>query len=190
MRKFQICICAEWYCQRLQMHQAGFSAPTPIQAQSWPVALQGRDIVAIAKTGSGKTLGYLIPGFIHLKNRRSNPQLGPTILVLSPTRELATQIQAEAVKFGKSSRISCTVCFDWTGPIFPFFFSISDPNIFLLDFCWFSCFLNSVLYLCYLMVEFYLFILMLVIYECQFWFYHYIFYFHFKVLMLRHQFYN
>ncbi|KAL3352319.1 hypothetical protein AABB24_020387 [Solanum stoloniferum] len=90
------------------MHQAGFSAPTPIQAQSWPVALQGRDIVAIAKTGSGKTLGYLIPGFIHLKNRRSNPQLGPTILVLSPTRELATQIQAEAVKFGKSSRISCT----------------------------------------------------------------------------------
>ncbi|XP_055825223.1 ATP-dependent RNA helicase-like protein DB10 [Solanum dulcamara] len=91
-----------------EMHQAGFAAPTPIQAQSWPIALQGRDIVAIAKTGSGKTLGYLIPGFIHLKNRRSNPQLGPTILVLSPTRELATQIQAEAVKFGKSSRISCT----------------------------------------------------------------------------------
>ncbi|CAN4093657.1 unnamed protein product [Withania somnifera] len=91
-----------------EMHQAGFSAPTPIQAQSWPIALQGRDIVAIAKTGSGKTLGYLIPGFIHLKNRRGNPQLGPTILVLSPTRELATQIQAEAVKFGKSSRISCT----------------------------------------------------------------------------------
>ncbi|KAM3306155.1 ATP-dependent RNA helicase-like protein DB10 isoform X1 [Capsicum chacoense] len=91
-----------------EMHQAGFTAPTPIQAQSWPIALQGRDIVAIAKTGSGKTLGYLIPGFIHLKNRCSNPQLGPTILVLSPTRELATQIQAEAVKFGKSSRISCT----------------------------------------------------------------------------------
>ncbi|XP_059292045.1 ATP-dependent RNA helicase-like protein DB10 isoform X1 [Lycium ferocissimum] len=91
-----------------EMHQAGFSAPTPIQAQSWPIALQGRDIVAIAKTGSGKTLGYLIPGFIHLQNRRSNPQLGPTILILSPTRELATQIQAEAVKFGKSSRISCT----------------------------------------------------------------------------------
>ncbi|CAN1853222.1 DEAD-box ATP-dependent RNA helicase 46, partial [Linum perenne] len=75
-----------------------FSAPTPIQAQSWPVVLQSRDIVAIAKTGSGKTLGYMIPAFLH----------GPTVLVLSPTRELATQIQAEAVKFGKSSRISCT----------------------------------------------------------------------------------
>jgi ATP-dependent RNA helicase DDX5/DBP2 len=65
--------------------------------------------VAIAKTGSGKTLGYLLPGFIHLKRSRNDAQLGPTVLVLSPTRELATQIQEEAVKFGKSSRLSCTV---------------------------------------------------------------------------------
>ncbi|KAK9113717.1 hypothetical protein Syun_020514 [Stephania yunnanensis] len=90
------------------VHNAGFSAPTPIQAQAWPIALQSRDLVAIAKTGSGKTLGYLIPGFIHLKRCRNNPQLGPTVLVLSPTRELATQIQDEAVKFSRSSRISCT----------------------------------------------------------------------------------
>ncbi|ESR59780.1 hypothetical protein CICLE_v10014449mg [Citrus x clementina] len=91
-----------------EVHNAGFSSPTPIQAQSWPIALQSRDIVAIAKTGSGKTLGYLLPGFIHLKRCRNDPRLGPTVLVLSPTRELATQIQDEAVKFGKSSRISCT----------------------------------------------------------------------------------
>ncbi|XP_073149092.1 ATP-dependent RNA helicase-like protein DB10 isoform X2 [Henckelia pumila] len=91
-----------------EAQSAGFSAPTPIQAQSWPIALQDRDIVAIAKTGSGKTLGYLIPGFIHLKKRQNNPRLGPTVLVLSPTRELATQIQDEAVKFGRSSKISCT----------------------------------------------------------------------------------
>ncbi|MBA0712432.1 hypothetical protein Golax_011536 [Gossypium laxum] len=90
------------------VHGAGFSAPTPIQAQSWPIALQGRDIVAIAKTGSGKTLGYLIPGFMHLKQCRKDPRMGPTMLVLSPTRELATQILDEALKFGKSSRISCT----------------------------------------------------------------------------------
>ncbi|CAN6809266.1 unnamed protein product [Brassica oleracea] len=87
---------------------AGFSAPTPIQAQSWPIAMQGRDIVAIAKTGSGKTLGYLLPGFMHLQRVRNDSRMGPTILVLSPTRELATQIQDEAVKFGRSSRISCT----------------------------------------------------------------------------------
>ncbi|KAJ1416524.1 WW domain [Sesbania bispinosa] len=90
-----------------EVQNAGFSAPTPIQAQSWPIALQSRDIVAIAKTGSGKTLGYLIPAFIHLKRCGNNSKMGPTALVLSPTRELATQIQDEAVKFGKSSRISC-----------------------------------------------------------------------------------
>ncbi|KAH9602279.1 hypothetical protein KSS87_015440 [Heliosperma pusillum] len=94
--------------RRMVATGAGFSAPTPIQAQSWPIALQGRDIVAIAKTGSGKTLGYLLPGFMHLKRLRNNSQMGPTVLVLSPTRELATQILVEAVKFGRSSRISST----------------------------------------------------------------------------------
>ena len=92
-----------------QIHSAGFSSPTPIQAQTWPIALQSRDIVAIAKTGSGKTLGYLIPAFVLLRQRHNNPQNGPTMLVLAPTRELATQIQEEAIKFGRSSRVSCTV---------------------------------------------------------------------------------
>lgn len=91
-----------------EMHSAGFSSPTPIQAQTWPIALQGRDIVAIAKTGSGKTLGYLIPAFMHLRRWHNNPRHGPTVLVLAPTRELATQIQDEAIKFGRSSRLSCT----------------------------------------------------------------------------------
>ncbi|XP_062194053.1 DEAD-box ATP-dependent RNA helicase 14-like isoform X2 [Phragmites australis] len=92
-----------------EVQQAGFSAPTPIQAQSWPIAIKGRDIVAVAKTGSGKTLGYLLPGFLLLKRLQHNSREGPTVLVLSPTRELATQIQDEAIKFGRSSRIS-SVC--------------------------------------------------------------------------------
>ncbi|KAL6907907.1 hypothetical protein ACP4OV_002077 [Aristida adscensionis] len=91
-----------------EIREAGFLNPTPIQAQTWPVALQNRDIVAIAKTGSGKTLGYLMPAFIHLRRCQNNPMLGPTVLVLAPTRELASQIQDEAVKFGRSSRVSCT----------------------------------------------------------------------------------
>jgi superfamily II DNA/RNA helicase len=60
----------------LQLQAAGFKSPTPIQAQSWPIAMQNRDIVAIAKTGSGKTLGYLIPAFLHLEQHRSNSRRG------------------------------------------------------------------------------------------------------------------
>ncbi|XP_062213130.1 DEAD-box ATP-dependent RNA helicase 40-like isoform X2 [Phragmites australis] len=90
------------------IQRAGFASPTPIQAQSWPIAMQSQDVVAIAKTGSGKTLGYLLPGFMHIKRLQNNPRSGPTVLVLAPTRELATQILDEAVKFGRSSRISCT----------------------------------------------------------------------------------
>ncbi|KAG6518466.1 hypothetical protein ZIOFF_021941 [Zingiber officinale] len=71
------------------------------------LAAMGCDIVAIGKTGSGKTVGFLMPGFVVLKRNHNNSKMGPTVLILSPTRELATQIQDEAVKFGKSSRISC-----------------------------------------------------------------------------------
>ncbi|XP_058211265.1 uncharacterized protein LOC131323471 isoform X2 [Rhododendron vialii] len=92
-----------------EVRHAGFSASTPIQVQSWPIALQDLDIVTVAKPGSGKTLGYLFPGSIHPSRWRNNPQMGPSVLVLSPTRELATQIQDEAVQFGKSSQISCTI---------------------------------------------------------------------------------
>ncbi|XP_004486514.1 DEAD-box ATP-dependent RNA helicase 40 [Cicer arietinum] len=91
-----------------EIFSAGFSNPTPIQAQTWPIAIQGRDIVAIAKTGSGKTLGYLMPAFSLLRQRHNNSLNGPTVLVLAPTRELATQIQEEVFKFGRSSRVSCT----------------------------------------------------------------------------------
>ncbi|XP_021311704.1 DEAD-box ATP-dependent RNA helicase 40-like isoform X3 [Sorghum bicolor] len=90
------------------LQRAGFASPTPIQAQSWPIAMQSQDVVAIAKTGSGKTLGYLLPGFMHIKRLQNSTRNGPTVLVLAPTRELATQILDEAVKFGRSSRISCT----------------------------------------------------------------------------------
>jgi ATP-dependent RNA helicase DDX5/DBP2 len=94
-----------------QLRQAGFQYPTPIQAQSWPIALKGNDIVAVAKTGSGKTLGYLLPGFIRIKRLHNDPRVGPTVLVLAPTRELATQIEAEVSKFGRAAHISCRVLF-------------------------------------------------------------------------------
>jgi ATP-dependent RNA helicase DDX5/DBP2 len=92
----------------LQIKRAGFAAPTPIQAQAWPVAMSGRDLVAIAKTGSGKTCGFLLPGMLHIQETRKDPRVGPTLLVLAPTRELAVQIKAEADKFGRSSGIRNT----------------------------------------------------------------------------------
>ncbi len=48
------------------INQQGFKEPTPIQAQGWPIALSGNDLIGIAKTGSGKTLGFLVPAFIHV----------------------------------------------------------------------------------------------------------------------------
>lgn len=89
--------------------KAGFKAPTPIQAQGWPMALSGRDMIGIAETGSGKTLAFLLPAIVHIN---AQPLLqrgdGPIVLVLAPTRELACQIRDECGKFGSSSRIKFT----------------------------------------------------------------------------------
>lgn len=87
----------------------GFSTPTPIQAQGWPMALSGRDVVGIAETGSGKTLTYCLPAIVHINAQPLlAPGDGPIVLILAPTRELAVQIQEEVSKFGKSSRIRNT----------------------------------------------------------------------------------
>ncbi|KAK9453751.1 P-loop containing nucleoside triphosphate hydrolase protein [Dipodascopsis uninucleata] len=87
----------------------GFTAPTAIQSQGWPMALSGRDLVGIAETGSGKTLSYCLPAIVHINAQPLlSPGDGPIVLVLAPTRELAVQIQQECTKFGKSSRIRNT----------------------------------------------------------------------------------
>ncbi len=70
--------------------------------------MQGRDLVAIAKTGSGKTCGFLLPGMLHIKSVNRDPRMGPIVLVLAPTRELAMQTKVEADKFGRSSAIRNT----------------------------------------------------------------------------------
>lgn len=87
----------------------GFTHPTAIQSQGWPMALSGRDVVGIAETGSGKTLTYCLPAIVHINAQPLlSPGDGPIVLVLAPTRELAVQIQQEITKFGKSSRIRNT----------------------------------------------------------------------------------
>ncbi|CAH1400401.1 unnamed protein product [Nezara viridula] len=79
----------------------GFDFPTAIQAQGWPIALSGKNMVGIAQTGSGKTLAYILPAVIHIRNQpRVQRGDGPIALVLAPTRELAQQIQTVASQFG------------------------------------------------------------------------------------------
>jgi len=88
------------------LSRQGFSLPTPIQAQGWPMALSGQDVVGIAQTGSGKTLGFMLPGIVHINNQEYlQPGDGPICLVLVPTRELAQQVAQVATEFGSNSQL-------------------------------------------------------------------------------------
>lgn len=87
-----------------------YTQPTPIQAQGVPVGLSGRDIIGIAKTGSGKTAAYLWPMLVHIMLQKElEPGDGPVGLILAPTRELSQQIYQEAKRFGKGYNIQ-VVC--------------------------------------------------------------------------------
>ncbi|KAI4487315.1 hypothetical protein M0804_005464 [Polistes exclamans] len=94
------------------IRRQGYSQPTAIQAQGWPIALSGRDLVAIAQTGSGKTLGYILPAIVHIIHQpRLSKGDGPIALILAPTRELAQQIQEVANCFGESAAVRNTCIF-------------------------------------------------------------------------------
>ena len=92
------------------IRKQGYAQPTPIQAQGVPIAMSGRDLIGIAKTGSGKTAAYLWPLMIHIMDQRElAPGDGPIGLIVAPTRELSQQIYHEAKKFGKVYNIK-VVC--------------------------------------------------------------------------------
>ncbi len=77
-----------------------FEKPTPIQCQTWPIVLQGRDLFGIAETGSGKTMAFVLPAIVHiLAQPKLEPGDGPIALIMAPTRELACQIEEECFKF-------------------------------------------------------------------------------------------
>ncbi|CEH16015.1 p-loop containing nucleoside triphosphate hydrolase protein [Ceraceosorus bombacis] len=78
----------------------GWKGPTPIQAQAIPAIMSGRDVIGVAKTGSGKTMAFLLPMFRHIKDQRPVESLeGPIGLIMTPTRELAVQIFRESKPF-------------------------------------------------------------------------------------------
>ena len=78
-----------------------FVNPSPIQSQAWPLLMSGRDTIAIAQTGTGKTLAFLLPAFIHIEGqvKPRSERKGPSVICLCPTRELAQQIYTEVMKY-------------------------------------------------------------------------------------------
>ncbi|KAL4146861.1 hypothetical protein PRNP1_005473 [Phytophthora ramorum] len=90
--------------------EMGFERPSPIQMQAIPIGLQKRDIIGIAETGSGKTAAFVIPIIAYIYSlppmmvARTGEQ-GPLALVMAPTRELALQIEQEAIKLCKYTSV-------------------------------------------------------------------------------------
>src|ERR1700741_4358515 len=81
------------------LNRATYHEPTPIQAALIPPALEGRDVIGQAQTGTGKTAAFLLP---FLNGWRDNNEPGPQALVLAPTRELGVQVAEEAKKLAPS----------------------------------------------------------------------------------------
>jgi len=86
------------------IEEAGYTTPTPIQAQAIPEVLAGRDLMASAQTGTGKTAAFTLPALNLLATPHESKSRGPRILVLVPTRELAAQVNESARKYGKYIR--------------------------------------------------------------------------------------
>jgi ATP-dependent RNA helicase RhlE len=90
--------------------QEGYDAPTPIQAQSIPALLEGRDLLGIAQTGTGKTAAFAAPILHRLHGETQRPQPKTVrALVLAPTRELAAQIAQSFKTYGRFTRLSVGV---------------------------------------------------------------------------------
>jgi superfamily II DNA/RNA helicase len=84
----------------------GFTAPTEIQSQAIPVVLEGRDLMASAQTGTGKTAAFVLPALQRLLTPSTKPGNGPRVLVLAPTRELATQVENNIRSLSQGMRIT------------------------------------------------------------------------------------
>ena len=87
----------------------GYNTPTPVQAGSIPEVLAGRDLIASAQTGTGKTAAFMLPVLHKLSTPNNGPKGAPRVLVLTPTRELAAQVTEATRTYGKFMRVRSTV---------------------------------------------------------------------------------
>ena len=81
---------------------AGFVTPTPIQAKAIPPVMQGRDVMGLAQTGTGKTAAFALP---ILQRLRRGPRGRVRALIVAPTRELAEQINGDIMTLGRQTRL-------------------------------------------------------------------------------------
>lgn len=97
-----------------------YTKPTPVQKYGIPAVLKGKDLMACAQTGSGKTAAYLIPAINHVLVHGANPPVGrtavPSALILAPTRELSIQIYEEGRKFTFRTGLRCVVVYGGADP--------------------------------------------------------------------------
>jgi ATP-dependent RNA helicase DeaD len=92
-----------------------YSTPTPIQHHAIPAVLSGADVIGLAGTGTGKTAAFTLPLVHQLLNTPRNPQAGVAVLVLTPTRELATQVAKAVTTYGKPLPVKVLAVYGGTG---------------------------------------------------------------------------
>ncbi|MCE9659180.1 MAG: DEAD/DEAH box helicase [Burkholderiales bacterium] len=101
------------------VHEAGYTTPTPIQAQAIPAVLSGGDVMGGAQTGTGKTAGFVLPLLQRLMDkpgvRDQRGKLPIRALILTPTRELAAQVEESVRTYGKHAKLSSMVMFGGVG---------------------------------------------------------------------------
>ena len=95
------------------VRDAGYSTPTPVQERTIPIALDGKDLIACAQTGTGKTAAFLLPLLHQIAAGQPGPH--PKALIVTPTRELAAQIGDMATRYGAHLRRRHTVIFGGVG---------------------------------------------------------------------------
>ena len=92
------------------LNRLGITEPTQVQTQAIPVLLEGRDLIASAPTGTGKTAAFMLPALLRITTTEGRRGRGPRVLVLTPTRELAQQVAKAAQSFSAGLQRTTTVC--------------------------------------------------------------------------------
>ena len=99
----------------LALFEEGYTTPTPIQAQSIPILLEGKDLLGCAQTGTGKTAAFTLPIIQLLSAKPAEKRKRIKSLIVTPTRELAIQIAESFNAYGRHTQLNCTVIFGGVG---------------------------------------------------------------------------